>query len=106
MNNFPIKEIPAKYVEVEFRPKSLFSKSYCVVNYGQIAKYTSGSDLKNFAAIKENNELKEFTSEIAMLNYLAKHGFKVLETYQDIETNPSHEITAYSRKYLLENLNY
>lgn len=106
LNGYPLNEIPAKYVEIEYRPKSLFTKSYCVVDYGQIAKYTSASDLKKFAAIKENDELKEFKSEIEMLNYLAKHGFKILETYQDIVTNTDHEVTAEKRKYLLENLNY
>lgn len=105
VNRLSIKEISVHYLEIQLRPKSLFSKSFCVVNYGQISNYTSGNNLKDLAALKENNELKEFQSDMEMLNYFGKYGFKLVESYQDITTNVDNEVTAYSRKYILENMN-
>nr|WP_297307304.1 hypothetical protein [uncultured Flavobacterium sp.] len=105
VNNIPIREIPAKYVSIEIIPV-LLGKNYAIINYGQITNYTSGSELKKLAGIKENSELVEFKTNIQVLNYLANHGFKAIESYQNISGNSDNGVDATSRKYLLENLNY
>ena len=97
VNNIPIREIPAKYVSIEIIPV-LLGKNYAIINYGQITNYTSGSELKKLAGIKENSELVEFKTNIQVLNYLANHG--------NISGNSDNGVDATSRKYLLENLNY
>lgn len=104
VNEISIKEIPAKYITVELRPVFL-GMNFGVIDYGQIKKYTAGGNLKRLAGIKENNELKEFKSDIEILNYLADLGFKFIESYQNISSNLDDGVNTSSRKYLLENLN-
>lgn len=105
VNQIPIKEIPAKYIQVRLKPV-LFGKRFAVVNYGQITNYTSGGNLKKLAGIKENDQLKEFDTEIEVLNYMANLNFKLVESYQNISTNLDNGVDTDSREYLLENLNY
>jgi len=105
VNNISIKEIPTKYITVELRPV-LFGKKFAVINYGQITNNTAGANLKKLAGIKQNNELKEFNTDVEILNYLADLGFEFIESYQNISSNLDNGVDTSSRKYLLENLNY
>lgn len=104
VNQIPIKEIPAKYIQIRLKPV-LFGKRFAVVNYGQITNYTSGGNLKKLAGIKENDQLKEFNTEIEVLNYLADLNFKLIESYQNISSNLDNGVDTDTREYLLENLN-
>ncbi|WLD24996.1 hypothetical protein NU10_06370 [Flavobacterium dauae] len=60
VNQIPLKDLPVKYIVVEFQPKTLFSQSYLLVDYGQIPNLTFGKKLKDLATVKENNEEKRF----------------------------------------------
>lgn len=106
VNNIPLKEIQAKYVQIQIIPRTLFEKAYVSVDYGQLDERYSNKEFKNITMLKRDNSEMEFFSYLALLNFFYDNGFKLIESYQDIETNSSHEVTANSRKYLLENLNY
>ncbi|WCM42995.1 hypothetical protein MG290_04780 [Flavobacterium sp. CBA20B-1] len=106
VNNLPLKEIPAKYITFYYQAKSIFRKSFVVIDYGQIpSNVRTKNQLNSLAILKENNIDMEFNSEIDVLNFLAKNGFKLIESYQPIETEADDELNAYNRKFLLENMN-
>ena len=106
VNNIPLKEIQAKYIQIQIIPRTLFEKAYVSVDYGQLDERYSNKEFKNKTMLIRDNSEMEFFSYLALLNFFYDNGFKLIETYQDIETNSSHEVIANSRKYLLENLNY
>ena len=106
VNNIPLKEIQAKYIQIQIIPRTLFEKAYVSVDYGQLDERYSKKEFKNKTMLIRDNSEMEFFSYLALLNFFYDNGFKLIETYQDIETNSSHEVIANSRKYLLENLNY
>lgn len=105
VNQIPIKEIPAKYIQIQIIPRTLFEKAYVSVDYGQLNEKYSNKEFKNKTMLKRNNSEMEFFSYLALLNFFYDNGFKLIESYQDISTDVDKEVTAYSRKYLLENLN-
>ncbi|WP_177763646.1 hypothetical protein [Flavobacterium sp. I3-2] len=106
VNQIPIKQIPAKYIQIQIIPRTLFEKAYVSVDYGQLEERFSNKEFKNKTMLKRDNSEMEFFSYLALLNFFYDNGFKLIESYQDISTNVDHEVTANSRKYLLENLNY
>lgn len=106
VNQIPIKEIPAKYIQIQIIPRTLFEKAYVSVDYGQLDERFSNKEFKNKTMLKRDNSEMEFFSYLALLNFFYDNEFKLIESYQDISTNVDHEVTANSRKYLLENLNY
>ena len=106
VNQIPIKQIPAKYIQIQIIPRTLFENAYVSVDYGQIDEKISKREFKNKTMLKRDNSEMEFFSYLALLNFFYDNGFKLIESYQDISTNVDHEVTANSRKYLLENLNY
>lgn len=106
VNQIPIKQIPAKYIQIQIIPRTLFEKAYVSVDYGQLDERFSNKEFKNKTMLKRENSEMEFFSYLALLNFFYDNGFKLIESYQDISTNVDHEVTANSRKYLLENLNY
>ena len=106
VNQIPIKQIPAKYIQIQIIPRTLFENAYVSVDYGQIDEKISKREFKNKTMLKRDSSEMDFFSNLALLNFFYDNGFKLIESYQDISTNVDHEVTANSRKYLLENLNY
>src|SRR5690606_12343519 len=104
VNQISLKDLPAKYIVVEFQPKTLFTSSYLLIDYGQIPALTFGKKLKDLAVVKENNEEKRFNSEIEALNFLAFNGYKLIESFQNITTDVDDNVQAGSRKFLFEKI--
>jgi len=104
VNQIPLKDLPAKYIVVEFQPKTLFASPYLLVDYGQIPNLTFGKKLKDLAAVKENGEEKKFNSEIDALNFLAFNGYRLFESFQNITTNVDDNVQTGSRKFLFEKI--
>jgi len=106
VNQILLKDLPAKYIVVEFQPKTLFTSSYLLIDYGQVPNLTFGKKLKDLAAVKENNEEKRFNSEIEALNFLASNGYKLIESFQNITTDVDNNVQAGSRKFLFEKIEF
>ena len=104
VNQIPLKDLPAKYIVVEFKSKTLFTSPYLSVDYGQIPNLTFGKKLKDLAAVKENGEEKKFNSEIDALNFLALNGYRLFESFQNITTNVDDAVQTGSRKFLFEKI--
>ena len=106
VNKIHIKKISAKYIKVEYQPKNLLTKSYLIIDYGQIPTNTFGKERRKLGSLMDNDEEIIFKSDIEALNFLAENGYKFIESHQDIKTNVYDEINSVSRKFILENLNY
>lgn len=110
VNNISLRELPARYVEVTFLPKTLTGSSFVVVDYGQIGDSSiwKTKERKDLSVLKDNEgKIMSFNSTIAMLNFLAKNEFRFIESYQELDSNGIDEpITVKNRKFLLENMNY
>lgn len=102
VNQIPLKELPVKYITVEFQPKTIFSKSYLLIDYGQVPNATFGKELKKLATVTENGARKEFNSEIAALNFLALNGYQLFESFQNISTDVYDKVETGPRKFLME----
>ena len=106
VNHIPLKDLPAKYIVVEFQPKTLFGKSYLLIDYGQVPDLTLGKKLKDLAIVKENNEEKRFNSAIDALNFLALNGYKLFESFQNISTDVDENVQTAHRKFLMEKIEH
>lgn len=106
VNQISLEDLPAKYIVVEFQPKTLFTSSYLLIDYGQVPNLTFGKKLKDLAAVKENNEEKRFNSEIEALNFLASNGYKLIESFQNITTDVDNNVQTGSRKFLFEKIEF
>src|SRR5690606_15206559 len=104
VNQISLKDLPAKYIVVEFQPKTLFTSSHLLIDYGQVPNLTFGKKLKDLVAVKENNEEKRFNSEIEALNFLASNGYKLIESFQNITTDVDNNVQTGSRTFLLEKI--
>ena len=102
VNQIPLKELPVKYITVEFQPKTIFSKSYLLIDYGQVPNATFGKELKKLATVTENGARKEFNSEIAALNFLALNSYQLFESFQNISTDVYGKEETEPRKFLME----
>lgn len=110
VNNISLSELPVRYVEVAYVPKTLTSNSYVFLDYGQIGDSSIWKikERKDLSVLKDDEgKIMSFNSTIAMLNFLAKNEFRFVESYQELDSNGIDEpITVKNRKFLLENMNY
>ena len=79
VNDKPLREIDAEYLEIFAKSKSFSSVINIHVDFGQKTKFFT---LDKQTILKdENGEALEFNSMIDALNFMSKHGFEYLDMY-------------------------
>jgi hypothetical protein len=78
VNDVPIKDIEAKYIEIVGSKRSISSKMNIEIEFGQKGNLIGSNNTK----IKdENGERVLFNSMVDALNFMDKNGYEYLDSY-------------------------
>lgn len=98
VNNIPLREIQAEYVEMTVIPKAFSSKKNILIDYGQVTGFSLAP--KEAALRDSDGKYIDFASPMEALNFIAKNGFELITAFSPPTENSTWRI------YLLRNKNF
>lgn len=85
INDVPIADIDVDYVEIVGSAKAFSNKLNISLDFGQHTKLFSSS--KSTTILDENGKNLEFNSMVDALNFMAKHGYNMVQAYTVTQGN-------------------